>query len=156
MLGAYSVGKTSLIQKFSESMFDDKYLTTVGVKITKKCIAMDDKNLTMMIWDLAGEDDYTTLKSSYLRGAAAYILVVDCTRKSTIETALTIHSRALKLLNGVPVILAFNKIDLDDKYALPKEQVKKLQRKFKFFETSAKTGEQVDEMFLSLAEMVHE
>ena len=58
LLGAFSVGKTSLIQRFVSSLFDDKYLTTVGVKIDKKIVTVDQQEIMLMIWDLAGEDDY--------------------------------------------------------------------------------------------------
>src|SRR5579863_7193776 len=75
MLGGFSVGKTSLVRRYVESIFSDTYLTTVGVKIDKKTVATPDRTVTLILWDVAGEDDVSTVKMSYLRGAAGYVLV---------------------------------------------------------------------------------
>ena len=150
LLGAFSVGKTSLIQQFVESIFDDKYLTTIGVKITKKDVSLDDKNFTLMIWDLAGEDDYTEMKGAYLRGSAAYVVVVDATRPHTVDVALSLHERASKLLKNPPFVFAINKTDLSAERTITREQEKDLRRLGPVFETSAKTGKNVDELFLSI------
>ena len=81
MIGASGVGKTSLIAKFVHSMFSDKYLTTVGVKIDKKTVSVDGAEVMLMIWDLAGDDDFQRLQISYLRGTSGYLLVADGTRR---------------------------------------------------------------------------
>ena len=75
MVGTSGVGKTSLVAKFVHSMFSDKYLTTVGVKIDKKTVAVDGNEVMLMIWDLAGDDGYQRLQTSYLRGTSGYLLV---------------------------------------------------------------------------------
>jgi GTPase SAR1 family protein len=69
MLGSFSVGKTSLVRRFVESMFSDAYLTTVGVKIDKKPLQVEGNDLTLMLWDIYGEDDFQKMRMSYLRGA---------------------------------------------------------------------------------------
>ena len=73
MIGASGVGKTSLVAKFVHSMFSDKYLTTVGVKIDKKTVSVDGAEVMLMIWDLAGDDDFQRLQTSYLRGTSGYL-----------------------------------------------------------------------------------
>lgn len=151
LLGAFSVGKTSLIQRFVSSLFDDKYLTTVGVKIDKKIITSAEKELMLMIWDLAGEDDYNTLKTNHLRGAAGYILVVDGTRPKSLEVALAVHERAQEALGEVPVVVALNKADLVDTWALESEDLAALEEKFTVLRTSAKTGDNVESLFTELA-----
>jgi small GTP-binding protein len=80
LLGTSGVGKTSLVAQFVHSMFSDKYLTTVGVKIDKKSMAVDGTEVTLVIWDLAGDDDFQRLQISYLRGTSGYLLVADGTR----------------------------------------------------------------------------
>jgi small GTP-binding protein len=79
MLGSFSVGKTSLVARYVSSVFSDKYLTTVGVKIDKKTVAVDGADVTLLLWDIYGEDDFQKLRMSYLRGASGYLLVVDGT-----------------------------------------------------------------------------
>lgn len=91
MLGAFSVGKTSLVKRFVQSIFSETYLTTVGVKIDKKNVVLSDRIVTLILWDLAGEDDIASLRMSYLRGSAGYVLVADGTRPSTLEIALSLR-----------------------------------------------------------------
>src|SRR5574342_650264 len=98
MLGSFSVGKTSLVRRFVESIFSDTYLTTVGVKIDKKQLRVDDHDVTLMLWDIYGEDEFQKLHMSYLRGAAGLLLVVDGTRRSTLDKALAIKEEAYKTL----------------------------------------------------------
>lgn len=151
LLGAFSVGKTSLIQRFVSSLFDDKYHTTVGVKIDKKVITSAEKDLMLMIWDLAGEDDYHTLKLNHLRGAAGYILVVDGTRPKSLEVALAVHERAQEAIGDVPVVVALNKADLIDEWTLDEAGLAELEGKFTVLKTSAKSGDNVEALFTELA-----
>src|ERR1700675_4666549 len=83
MIGSFSVGKTSLIQRFVSSIFSDRYLTTVGVKIDKKVVRVDGEDVTLVLWDLYGEDEFQKMRMSYLRGASGYLLVADGTRRAT-------------------------------------------------------------------------
>ena len=80
MLGLYGVGKTSLVQRFVRSIFDDKYLTTLGVKVDKKVVQVDDIEVTLMLWDVAGAENHFDVPMSYIKGAAGYLVVVDGTR----------------------------------------------------------------------------
>ena len=100
MLGGFSVGKTSLVKRFVESVFSETYLTTVGVKIDKKTVVLSDRIVNLILWDLAGEDNISSLRMSYLRGAAGYVLVADGTRRSTLNVALSLRER------GVPSVRA--------------------------------------------------
>ena len=93
MLGSFSVGKTSLVKRYVESVFSESYLTTVGVKIDKKTVALGDRTVNLILWDLAGEDDLSSLRMSYLRGAAGYVLVADGTRPATLDLAVSLRQR---------------------------------------------------------------
>lgn len=112
MVGSYAVGKTSLVERFVRSIYSDKYITTIGVKIDKKDLCVGGVDASCVIWDIAGEDDFYTVRNSYLRGMAGYFLVLDGTRKVTLEVAEGIHSRIEGLHKDIPFILIVNKSDL--------------------------------------------
>ncbi len=151
LLGAFSVGKTSLIQRYVSSLFSEQYLTTVGVKVDKKTVHVDDQDVMMMIWDLAGEDDYNRLQTSYLRGSSGYILVADGTRPNTVQTLLDIAARTRDVLGDVPCIAALNKADLEAEWLLDEAALQSIETGFTSFRTSAKTGQNVEAVFEALA-----
>ncbi len=151
MVGSFAVGKTSLVQRFVQSIFSEKYLTTVGVKIDKKTIDVGGKIVDLMLWDLQGEDEFQKLSTSYLRGASGYFLVIDGTRASTLEGALTIKTKVDDALGDVPFLVLVNKADLMDQWELDEGRLKELEdRQWPFTRTSAKTGEGVDDAFRDL------
>jgi small GTP-binding protein len=157
MLGGFAVGTTSLVRQFVESIYSDKYHTTVGVKIDKKLIKAGGQEVNLLLWDIQGEDGVQKLRSSYLRGAAGYILVIDGTRRSTLDTACAIQQSAQELLGLVPFIVVINKTDLVDEWELDEEAVKGLvQSGWIVYRTSAKTGQDVEAAFLTLAEKMTE
>ena len=156
-LGAYAVGKTSLMSRFVHSMFSDKYLTTIGVKIDKKAVRVGDEEVTLMLWDLAGEDEFLQVRTSYLRGASGYLLVADRTRPETLGTALAIRQRVEDEIGELPFILVFNKSDLADAVRIDGREIAALAAQgFSCLETSARTGQGVEEAFLSLTKMMRD
>jgi len=155
MLGAFSVGKTSLVKRFVESVFSETYLTTVGVKIDKKTVDLSDLTVSLILWDLAGEDDISSLRISYLRGSAGYVLVADGTRPSTLEVAMSLRRRVETDFGPLPFVLLLNKNDLREEWAVRDEEVQDLQQSGWWVRsTSARTGEGVDDAFGTLAERV--
>lgn len=150
LLGPFAVGKTSLIRRFVESIFSDKYLTTIGVKIDKKALTIANKDVNLMIWDIEGEDDYTDIKASYLRGASGYILVADGTRQGTVGAALNIHYAAQKFLTRAPAVMALNKADLLDQWAVTAQQTDAIHDNLTLMKTSAKSGDNVEALFTAL------
>ena len=82
LLGSHSVGKTCLIRQYVDSIYDDNYLKSIGVNVSKKVLRVNGEDLMLMIWNLTGDDDYAALRDSHLRGVAACIIVVDGTRGS--------------------------------------------------------------------------
>jgi len=151
LLGAFAVGKTSLIKRFVESIFSDKYLTTIGVKINKKTLSVSGQDINLMIWDLEGEDDYTKINTSYLRGAAGYILVADGTRPETLNTALSIHTLVQDLLGNIPAVLAINKADIEDQWLISSESIDNIDKNLTVIKTSAKSGANVELLFSTLS-----
>ena len=152
IVGAFSVGKTSLIKRYVASIFDEKYITTIGVKIDKKVIRVIDQEVCLVIWDIEGDDDFSELKSSYLRGASGYILVADGTRPNTLAVAEKLHAQAQALLGNVPAVFALNKKDLVEEWRIGDTELKSLQEWADVFETSAKDDLAVESLFVTLAE----
>lgn len=152
MLGAYAVGKTSLVRQYVFSMFSGKYQTTIGVKIDKKQIQIDDQPIDMILWDLAGEEESINVRSSYLRGAAAAVLVADGTRAETLDVVFELRKRLLAEAGEVPVVLLVNKSDLSDDWDIDRDRLKALKQDgWQIFETSAKDGANVNRAFQALA-----
>jgi small GTP-binding protein len=152
MLGAFGVGKTSLVRRYVQSIFSDAYLTTVGVKIDKKTLNVGAEPVTLILWDIAGEDDVTTIRTSYLRGAAGYFLVVDVTRAETLEVARSIQGRVTSEIGSVPFLFLLNKVDLQENWEIAGQPLEELEHAGAvILRTSAKTGEGVEEAFQELA-----
>ena len=157
MLGTYAVGKTSLVRRFVESIYTDKYHTTVGVKIDKKQLPVGDKELMMMLWDVEGTDTEHELRTSYLRGAAGYLLVADGTRNDTLYKALAIQARVEEAIGKVPFLLLLNKMDLAEEWSVTERELAALKEKgWDVLSTSAKSGRGVEEAFNSLAQKMVE
>ena len=152
MLGGFGVGKTSLVSRFVSSIFSDTYLTTVGVKIDKKKVSLDSGEMTLMLWDIYGQDEFQTVRDSYLRGATGYLLVADGTRYSTLDTAVVLQKRAESVIGRVPFLLLLNKRDLDREWQVDEETLVTLaDQGWRVVKTSAKTGEGVEDAFTTLA-----
>lgn len=152
LLGAFGVGKTSLVRRYVDTIFSDAYLTTVGVKIDKKVVTVGTEQMAMILWDIAGEDAVSAVRVSYLRGAAGYLLVVDGTRPETLDTAISIQARITAEIGAVPFLALLNKADLVEDWALPAERIEVLKSaNWSFRRTSAKTGDGVEESFAELA-----
>jgi small GTP-binding protein len=151
MLGSFSVGKTSLVKRFVESIFSDRYLTSVGVKIDKKVISSGGEDVTLMLWDIYGEDEYQNIRMSYLRGSHGYLLVADGTRPETLDVALAIQQEAEKNFGPLPFVIALNKSDLASQWEITSEREAELAAGGRtVIRTSAKTGEGVEQLFESL------
>ena len=152
LLGGFGVGKTSLVAQFVHSMFSDKYLTTIGVKIDKKSVTVDETHVELVIWDIYGHDDFQKLRVSYLRGASGYLLVADGTRRATLDTADELRRLAEEAVGRVPFVLAVNKADLRRDWQIDAAAIDERSRAgWRVVETSAKTGDRVEGAFATLA-----
>jgi small GTP-binding protein len=149
LLGAFGVGKTSLVSQFVHSLFSDKYLTTLGVKIEKKSVDLGSQQVDLILWDMHGEDDFQNVNVSYLRGAAGYLLVVDGTRRATVQTAISLHEVAERAVGPVPFRLLLNKADLVNNWEVDENILARLG--WPVLQTSAKTGAGVEQAFEDLA-----
>ena len=158
MLGAFAVGKTSLVSRFVKSLFSEKYHSTIGVKIDKKVVTLPGveagdapREVTAILWDLEGEDDLVKVQTTYLRGAAGYLLVVDGTRPETLETAVVLRRRVEHEVGVLPFVLLLNKYDLEDAWQLDGDMLLGLREaSVATFNASAKSGLNVEEAFDAL------
>jgi len=157
MLGAFAVGKTSLTRRFVHSLYSDKYLTTVGVKIEKKPLSVNGQEVSLIIWDIQGEDEFGKINPAYLRGSAGYFLVADGTRGATLDTVLDIARAADAANPGAARVLALNKADLADAWEIPAPRIAELSAAgWAVLKTSARSGEGVEAAFESLARQMLE
>ncbi len=155
MIGAFAVGKTSLVSRFVKSIFSEKYLTTVGVKIDKKTVTARGQEINLILWDLAGEDEFMQVRMSYVRGSSAYLLVADGTRGGTLDTAIDLQRRVEAETGKLPFALLINKADLAEEWETDERKIESLsERGWAIFRTSAKTGASVEEAFLALGERI--
>ena len=151
MLGATGVGKTSLVSRFVSSIFSDKYMTSVGVKVDKKTVTVDEDPVTLVLWDIYGEDAFQSVRASYLRGAAGYLLVADGTRQLTLDTARSLQKTAEGAAGRVPFVLAMNKADLVAEWQVDDKALWKIAEDgWSIVRTSALTGAGVEEVFMKL------
>lgn len=157
MLGTFAVGKTSLVRRFIESKYSDKYLTTVGVKVDKKVVQVESTQVNLLLWDIEGTESEHELRKSYIRGASGYLLVADGTRQDTLYKALAIQTRTEEVIGKVPFLLLFNKSDLVAQWAITERETAALKEKgWDLITTSAKTGVGVEEAFQMLAKKMVE
>ncbi len=148
MLGSFAVGKTSLVRRFVESIYSEVYQTTVGVKIDKKVLEVDGRELSLVLWDIYGEDDFQKLRWSYVRGASGYLLVADGTRRATFEKAIALEQRAREEVGVIPFVFVINKSDLLAEWELdPEIEARMAAMNWTILRCSAKTGEGVEEVF---------
>jgi small GTP-binding protein len=159
LLGDFSVGKTSLVRRFIEDKFSDRYLSTVGVKVSRKLVEVkteiETHQINLLIWDLEGNTKFKSIAPSYLKGASSSIIVGDLSRSDTLSN-LTQHLRLFWEINPQgQVAVALNKADL-----IPPEKLAKLVENYQLssfsrvigvYTTSAKTGDRIEQMFEDIA-----
>jgi small GTP-binding protein len=160
LLGDFAVGKTSLVRRFVYDRFEDKYLSTIGVKVSRKMVAVPSDGtvieLTIMLWDLAGDREFDSVRTTYLRGTAGAVAVCDVTRPATLEGLYRYHRDFRTVNPEASVILAANKTDLVDLRTVTDAQIETVAREVNapFYLASARTGENVDAIFRHLARMI--
>jgi small GTP-binding protein len=157
MLGDFAVGKTSFIRRFVFDEFDDSYLTTIGVKVTRKELDIPDGRVDLLLWDIAGSDKFNIISPEYIRGASGGIIVSDITRKSTVESIASNAALMEKINPQAIIAVALNKIDLSDNPDGNINLAEEIINKFTLnwihpaIQTSAKTGLNVENLLINLA-----
>ncbi|QLE41839.1 GTP-binding protein [Nostoc sp. C052] len=161
LFGDFGVGKTSLIRQFVESKFSDEYLSTVGVKISRKLVSSSEKdllsgqNLQLIIWDIEGSNKFKEVAKNYFQGSKGAVIVGDVTQPETLNH-IQEHIHTFLAVNPTSyIVVALNKSDM-----IAAEYLEKIHQMYQFTDqanildtyiTSAKTGNNVDKIFQSLA-----
>ena len=164
LVGESAVGKTCLIRRFVFDQFDDKYIGTLGTKVTKKEIKIQHPesngviDVNLMIWDIMGQQGFRQLlQEAYFFGAQGLIAVCDLTRKNTLSELHSWMDSVHSVTKDIPVIFLGNKSDLDNYQEFNLNEVKKLAQRYgnsEAFLSSAKTGENVELAFHKLGEKI--
>jgi small GTP-binding protein len=152
LLGDFAVGKTSLIRRYVEGSFDDRYLSTIGVKVSRAIVETAETSNHLYLWDLAGGDTFSKYQASYLKGAAGGVIVCDLTRRVTLDL-LSDYAEQLRAANPkASIIFVGNKLDLSSELQITEVELKVIVDRYQasLFLTSAKTGHQVISLFETL------
>lgn len=161
LLGDLAVGKTSLIRKYVLDEFSDEYISTIGTKVTNKKLIfkLPDKKqeieLVLMIWDIMGQKEYEGIPRHF-EGSKGAIMVSDLTRKDTLYSLPVLTDKVLEINKEIPLIFVANKNDLVDEFEFNKDDLVETSNIYKApsFVTSAKTGDNVEEVFKILGELM--
>ena len=160
LIGDSSVGKTSLIQRYANGIFKEEYLATVGLDYYTKQEMINNINVLVKLWDTSGQERFKALTPNYFRNAEGVVLAYDVTNSESFEN-LKFWINSIKSNLGeknifIPIIIIGNKIDMEDMRDITKEDASKFAKEnnYKYFETSAKTGEGVDEAIRDLVNQV--
>ena len=155
MVGVQGTGKTSMVQRFVHSLFSEKYHSTVGVKIDRKVVDVAGGEVNLLLWDIEGRTQEQDVPTSYIRGAHAVLYVADGTRRATFEQLPQLRELVYSTVGDVPSIVALNKTDLTEQWALTRGDEASLRDAgLRHVRTSAKTGGGVEDAFHWLAEEV--
>lgn len=160
LLGDFAVGKSSLMRRFVYDRFDDSYMSTIGVKVSRKTIMTardaDIVELNMMIWDLAGSEEFSPVRASYLGGAAGAVVICDFTRPKTLQHLNVYVEDFQSIRPGAQILLAANKCDLTDERAFDERAIATVAQAMglEYYLTSAKEGDEVEAMFRRLGRLM--
>ena len=157
MVGMFATGKTSLVKQFLYSKFSERYHSTIGAKVDRKTVTVEDEEVNMLLWDLAGKDESNNVRTSYLTGSAGIFFVVDGTRRETYDELFELHKLTTDTIGEVPFVVALNKMDLSHEWVLKQSDEDQLtNRGWHVLKTSAKTGDGVEDAFHWLAKSMIE
>jgi len=157
IIGDAAVGKSNLLLRYAHGQFKDEYQLTIGVEFGAKNISINDKIYRIQIWDTAGQENFRSITRAYYKNSVCALVVYDITNRDSFNN---ISNWVEDCKNQSPktifMVLVGNKSDLNDKRVISVDEGKELAEKYNmiFFETSAKTGENVELIFFKSAEEI--
>jgi len=156
LVGDGNVGKTSLVRRFCEGKFDDSRILTIGVDFQIKTVQLGDKTIRLSIWDIAGQDRFRAFRDQFYSGTLAVALIYDVTSPATFFNLARWRDEVSASVPGVPMVIIGNKKDLGP--VVPPAEAEgwaRFEGRMPFLQTSALTGEKVEEFFQGLAYLAH-
>ena len=153
-LGDIYVGKTSIINRFMYESFDTNYQATIGIDFLSKTLYLDDRTVRLQLWDTAGQERFRSLIPNYIRDSSVAVIVFDITNKQTFTNCdKWVEDVKNERGNDAVVVLVGNKIDKAEERAVTTEEAQEKAKNFDAFyiETSAKTGDNVKQLFKQIA-----
>ncbi|KAI6176571.1 hypothetical protein M3Y97_00812800 [Aphelenchoides bicaudatus] len=156
LIGNSGVGKSSLLLRFADNIFQASYITTIGVDFKIRTINVNGKKVKLQIWDTAGQERFRTITSTYYRGTHGVIIVYDITSAESFRNVKKWSEEIDKNCDNIPTIIVGNKLDREDARVVQRSdgQMYADAKQIKFFETSAMNGENVDLIFSSLTRTI--
>ena len=161
LLGEATVGKTSLLRRYTENVFDEEYKQTLGTTFATKEVEVKDeegivRNVKLSCWDMGGQSTYRELRRQYMKGSSAAIIVYDVTKPESFMAMSSWFESFREVCPDAPIFICANKVDLVDKRMVPQEPGIMLRDWFQseYYETSAKDGTKVTDVFERCAEVV--
>jgi len=155
VVGDGAVGKTALVIRFSEGRFQDHYKMTIGVDFAIKMVEIGGKKVKLQIWDTGGQERFSYIRPLYYKGAMGVIYVFDITNRQSFDNVEKWRKEVTDYCGGIPALLVANKCDLPDKAVTVDEATTMgVHVNGPFYEASAKTGDQVDNLFTALAKIL--
>ncbi len=159
-LGESSVGKTSIIEKYTGNKFKDIHQTTLGIDFKTKILNLKGHKIKLAIWDTAGQERFRSIATNYIKNCHGIFLVFDLSNKYSFESIdfWFDEIKKVKNLDELKLVILGNKNDLNNIREVKNEKISEFTKinNFKFFETSAKTGEGINEAFEALVDLVFE
>ena len=150
LLGLYGSGKTSVFRRYVDGVFSEEYMSTLGVNIKNKNCNLSHANVELLIWDVADTDEFYSMQNQYYKGTSGVFVVLDATRIESIERFGVYHAAVQKSCGNIPIVGLLNKSDLDPTTGL-NECLAKIPESIQVIKTSAKTGENIENAFETLA-----
>lgn len=158
LFGSSGVGKSSLVRRYVQNIFEEDYVATLGYNVFEKRINHEDISISLIIYDVGGQEKFSEIREKYAKGAAMALIIYDVTNGESFNALPSWKKDLHQFAGEIPFIIVGNKVDLKADRQVLKDEAKQVSLELKaldFFETSAKTGEGVEEAFNQLAIMTY-
>ena len=153
LFGDEAVGKTSLVQRYVNDKFDDNYISTLGYNVYEKRVLCGERVVSLMIYDIGGQEKFADIRKMYAQGADTALIVYDVTNKESFDNVKKWKNNLQRIAGDIPFIIIGNKVDLENRQvdSILGENLYMELGAMDFFETSAKTSQNVELVFIRLA-----